>query len=79
MAGGLIESLLDNDTFSIVATLSAGGSIVLALMNQLYQVFSTDLSFPSALLLSALGPILFLIIVLSLRNLKKISEMESES
>jgi hypothetical protein len=79
MAGGLIESLLDNDTFSIVATLSAGGSIVLALMNQLYQVFSTDLSFPSALLLSALGLILFLIIVLSLRNLKKISEMESES
>lgn len=79
MAGRLIESLLDNDTFSIVATLSAGGSIVLALMDQLYQVFSTDLSFPSALLLSALGPILFLIIVLSLRNLKKISEMESES
>jgi hypothetical protein len=79
MTGGPIESLLDNDTLSIVATLSAGGSIVLALMNQLYQVFSTDLSFPSALLLSALGPILFLIIVLSLRNLKKISEMESES
>lgn len=52
MTGGIIESLLDNDTFSIVATLSAGGGIVLTLMNELYQVFSTDLSFPSALLLS---------------------------
>lgn len=71
--------MIDRQTIEIAATIGGAVAVVLTVMSGLYTVFSDDLSSLGAMVIAAMGLILFALLVLAIDNRLRINEMESEN